>query len=431
MSTQVIITLAGLAFFLLLQTVWLVRFCNLFRRARAPRSTALPTLSPVNSAQASAEPKTPKVAVILSLRGPDPYLGDCVRGLLQQNYSRYDVRIVVDSREDMAWDIVHQVIEDSGATHVRVRVLESRLTTCSLKSSALVQEISNLDESYDVIAFLDADVIPHSSWLADLVAPFADPKIGATTGFRWYMPPAGANYGTLVRYLWNMAAIVQMYVYRMAWGGSLAIKAQAFREADLLQKWTRTLYEDVLTYHALQEVGLKLEFVPAVTMVNRETIDFKSCFRFIRRQMLNVRLYHRAWPAVLSFGVATTVNLMATSTMCTNAILHRDWQTAGWLAAGATLYGAGMCVFWLVLEVVARRVIKDRGEQVTPVRLKSLIAAPVAQAVFFGCLVAAMLRRRIEWRGVTYVLEGTNVRMLEYRPYQPVPAEALDATVSL
>jgi len=422
MSTLVIITLGGLVFFLLVQIAWMVRFCNLFRRARTRQPATASTPS---------DQKTPKVAVILPLRGPDPYLSDCVRGLLQQNYPRYDVRIVVDSREDMAWDIVHQVIEDSGARHARVRVLESRLTTCSLKLSALVQEISNLDESYDVIAFLDADVIPYSNWLADLVAPFADPKIGATTGFRWYMPSAGANPGTLVRYLWNIGAVVQMYVYRMAWGGSLAIKAQAFREADLLQKWTRTLYEDVLTYHALQEVGLKLQFVPAVMMVNRETIDFASCFRFIRRQMLNVRLYHRAWPAVLSFGIATTVNLMATSMLCTNAILHRDWLTAGWIAAGATLYGAGMCTFWYILEVLARRVVRERGEQVTPVRLRSFIAAPLAQAVFFGCLVAAMARRRIEWRGVTYVLEGANVRMLEYRPYRPIPAEVLDASVSL
>ncbi|HEY2249633.1 MAG TPA: glycosyltransferase family 2 protein [Planctomycetaceae bacterium] len=428
MSTYVTITLGGLVFFFLLQCVWLARFWNLFRRAWPRRSNSL---SPVKSTQTGIEQKSPKVAVILSLRGADPYLGDCVRGLLQQNYSRYDVRIVVDSREDMAWDIVHQVIEDSGATHVRVRVLESRLTTCSLKSSALVQEISNLDDSYDVIAFLDADVIPYSNWLADLVAPFADPQIGATTGFRWYMPPTSANYGTFVRYFWNVGAIVQMYVYRIAWGGSLAIKAQAFREADLLQKWTRTLYEDVLTYHALQEVGLKLEFVPAVTMVNRETIDFTSCCRFIRRQMLNVRLYHRAWPAVLSFGVATTVNLVATSSLCTNAVLHGDWYTAGWIATFATLYGCGMCTFWYILEILARRVIQDRGEPVTPVRLRSFLAAPLAQAVFFGCLVAAMARRRIEWRGVTYVLEGTNVRMLEYRPYQAAPAEVLDATVSL
>ena len=74
-----------------------------------------------------------------------------------------------------------------------------------------------------MVALLDADTIPHRTWLRELVAPLADPRVGAATGNRWYMP-AEAGWAGLVRYLWNAAAVVQMYCYGIAWGGTLALK---------------------------------------------------------------------------------------------------------------------------------------------------------------------------------------------------------------
>ena len=56
--------------------------------------------------------------------------------------------------------------------------------------------------------------------------------MGVASGNRWYMP-AEATAGSLVRYLWNAAAVVQMYWYGIAWGGSLAFKTKLLREAGL------------------------------------------------------------------------------------------------------------------------------------------------------------------------------------------------------
>jgi hypothetical protein len=40
-----------------------------------------------------------------------------------------------------------------------------------------------------IIAFLDADSVPAADWLASLLAPLADPDVGAATGIRWFVPP--------------------------------------------------------------------------------------------------------------------------------------------------------------------------------------------------------------------------------------------------
>jgi cellulose synthase/poly-beta-1,6-N-acetylglucosamine synthase-like glycosyltransferase len=176
----------------LLQFFWSRRFAELFQPAHT------------ESQHAEA---SPKAVVLLSLRGADPFLGDCIRGLLNQTYTNFDARIIVDSREDQAWNVVQDLLREYDTdSSVSIEVIEKRHGTCTLKLSALIQAIESLDDSYDVVAFLDADVCPHPEWLADLVAPFADPVVGATTGLRYYQA-AYSNAGTLVRYLWNLAAL--------------------------------------------------------------------------------------------------------------------------------------------------------------------------------------------------------------------------------
>src|SRR5205807_1146701 len=142
----------------------------------------------------------PSVTVILPLRGADPSLARCLHGLLHQDYPRYAVRIVVDSPDDPAWGKVQELLALGYPGHVDVReeVLKHRRPTCSLKVSAQLQAVADLDERTEVAVLLDADSVPAADWLRALVAPLADPSVGACTGVRWYAP-ANADWGGLVR----------------------------------------------------------------------------------------------------------------------------------------------------------------------------------------------------------------------------------------
>ena len=96
-----------------------------------------------------------------------------------------------------------------------------------------------------------ADTIPHRTWLRELAAALADEQVGAATGNRWYMPQQ-PTWGSLVRLFWNAAAIVQMWFYGIAWGGTLAVKTKVFRESDLLERWGNAFCEDTMTFAALK-----------------------------------------------------------------------------------------------------------------------------------------------------------------------------------
>ena len=134
---------------------------------------------------APGEIARPKAAVVLCLRGRDPFLEKCLELLLAQDYPDYQLQVVVDSRQDPAWEVAQALVERYGAERVHIETLDDRRDTCSLKCSSVTQAIERLDGSFQIAALVDADTMPHATWLRDLAAPLADERVAqprATAG---------------------------------------------------------------------------------------------------------------------------------------------------------------------------------------------------------------------------------------------------------
>ena len=379
-------------------------------------------------------PFCPKTAVVLCLRGPDPYLKATLQALMNLDYPCYDVKIVVDSRQDPAWQVAEETVRECGATNVEIRPLTVRRDTCSLKCSSLLQAIDGQDKSYEVVALLDADTIPHRSWLSELVAPLADPRVGVATGNRWYMP-AQESWGGLIRYLWNAAAVVQMFWYRIPWGGTLAIRTEALRRFDHARHWGRALCEDTMLYGAMWRLGLKVAFVPSLIMVNREGGDVAGIFRWVARQLLTARLYHPRWILVLLHGVNTSLAMLVAAVLGLVAVLAGQWQAAAWAGGGLVAYLAAMPLLLLPMELAVRRIVRARGEPTrwfTPwTAVRAGLGIVVTQVLYTVALTWAVFMRNVTWRGVSYRIGGSwKIRLIDYRPYQAARGDA-GAAVSL
>ena len=398
------------------QALMVARFCwVLLRGARSERQT---------EPSCPKTPYCPKTAVVLCLRGPDPFLPACIEALLKQDYPRYDVRIIVDSPNDPARQLAEESAEKAAGQPPQVEIvpLIDRRDSCSLKCSSVLQAVAGLDESYEVVALLDADTVPHPSWLRDLVAPLADDRVGASTGNRWYMPADG-SFGALVRYAWNAAAVVQMFWYEIPWGGTLALKTETLRRSDLLDRWSRAFCEDTMVYSALRKLGMKVAFVPSLMMVNREACSISNFYHWVRRQLLAARLYHPGWPAVVVHCFGTALLQIVAIGLLLVAVPSADWQTAAWLAAGLACYWVPMMLLMLGMEVCVRRIVRARGEPTSWLAgftsLRFLAAIPLIQTVYPVALLSALLVRTVHWRGVFYRIGGPQqIRLIEYRPYQ-------------
>lgn len=376
----------------------------------------------------------PSAVIILCLRGADPLLHKCLEALLNQNYPNYELQIVIDSYKDPAWEMVHQTVKRQPAKHVKISSLVVPRATCSLKCSSLVQAISGLNSNCEVVALVDADTVVHSNWLRELVSPLANPKVGATTGNRWYLPQ-GRYWGSIVRYIWNVAAVTQMHFYRIPWGGSLAIKTEVFRQTALLSKWEQAFNEDTMLQDILQQQGLRVEFVPSILMINREESDLKSFLGWVKRQLLCSRLYHTAWNAIAIHGILTTVLPSVAVMLLLTTWLNEEWLNSAYFGGGLVIYVVTQILCLTILEYKVRGIVQQKGDTLPLVNLstifKVLLVLPLTQIVYALALTSAMCMRQVEWRGITYQIKGPwDIKLIKYQPYT-YAEKSVDSMVSL
>lgn len=126
--------------------------------------------------------KCPKAMVVMCLRGSDPFLEATLRSIFAQDYPHYVVKLIVDSVHDTAWGIVHRIKEELHASHVTIQPHLKRRAGCSLKCGSQIEALETIDPSIEILAFLDADTVPHATWLRELAAALNQPGVGAATG---------------------------------------------------------------------------------------------------------------------------------------------------------------------------------------------------------------------------------------------------------
>lgn len=365
----------------------------------------------------------PKAAVILCLRGADPFLPHCVRSLLQQNYPEYDLKLIVDSQDDPSYKIVQEAIAEIGATNVQIEILRAVRHNCSLKCSALVQAVSDLDDSYKVVALVDADTIVHPYWLRELVSPLADKKIGVTTGNRWFVP-TGKYWGSLVRYTGNLSSVVQMFLFQVPWGGSLAIKREVLEKIELIDKWGQVFNDDMLLTKILRRHKLKVKFVPTLLITNREEITIVNLLDSLKRLIVSARLYHPNWLAIIGDSVSSILFPTLVVLLIFTSLLDTKWYVAGLLFTCYCIYTVGLLLLMLLMELGIQPIIQHQGQVTTQLSLRTifrmLIAIPLTQWVYGIVMLSSCFgASTIKWRGIIYRIQNSeNIRLLEYRPYQ-------------
>jgi len=291
-----------------------------------------------------------------------------------------------------------------------------------------------LDDSYKVVALVDADNVVHSNWLRELVSPLSDAKVGATTGNRWYVP-TGKYWGSLVRYTGNVSTIVQMFLFQIPWGGTLAVKTEVLRQTELLDKWGQALGEDFMMHDVLKKHGLQVKFVPSLLIVNREEIDLFNLIDCLKRLLLYSRLYHPRWLALVSEAVSSILFPTIVIMLILESLLGAKWEAASLLLGCYGVYTVGLLLIMLVLELEIQRVVRSNDQAIAKLSaatiIKMLIGIPLTQWVYGLAMLSSLWISTVTWRGVSYRIQGPwNVRLIEYRPYQWLD-QPIDSKVSL
>lgn len=385
---------------------------------------------PTNQSASETYLDWPLAAIVLSLRGGDEGLDECLRRLADLDYPRYELHIVLDHETDPSRAIVEQWRRTVTNIPIRVHFLWEISGRAYLKTSAIRQCLKQLlkeESPLGVAVVVDADTQVYRGWLRDMIRPMLGTKVGLVTGNRWYDPTA-PGWGTLARFVYNLNAVAPMYLMRATWAGSLAIRREVFARQYFFDRMWDTSSEELAMQDATRDAGFELEIQPRAILLSRDSIGLVNCFRFIRRQLLWTRLHHREWSAIL-FG--TAIHYLLLLAVCGLAIvagLSDRWLVA--LACSSLIAGVTAAHWCFAVRMHARmsaHIASVQGRNLPPLKGRAAVrlfaSLPVSLVVHTYATLAAAVARFVTWRGIRYqVMPPRGLVLLGYTPLQTRPS---------
>ena len=330
----------------------------------------------------------PFVSVIAPTRGFEPGFAENVRPLMQQDYPAYEVLFVFDDPQDPSLQLVKSL-------NART-VISGPAKNSGQKVHNLIAAVDEIDPRCEVIVFVDTDARPNTDWLRQLVAPLADETVGASTGYRWFVPERG-GLASRLRSVWNASiasALGENREKNFCWGGSTAIRRATFERLNVVGHWTGTVSDDFTMTRVLKEAKLPIHFTPNCLVPSVGDCDFRELLEFTTRQIKITRVYapHLWLPLMLGSGLFCIVFFGGLG------LLIFDRRVAVVLTILFLLGAAKSFIRWRAIN----------GSKLDRDLWAHVFLWPFASLLYFYNTIVAGFSRRIKWRGITYELKSTS-----------------------
>lgn len=352
---------------------------------------------------------TPFASIIAPCRGLDQGLRANIAALFDQQYPAYEIIFVSDRPDDAALAVIEEVRRESepGSKAVARVCIAGEASASGQKVHNLLAAVRVADPSSELFVFVDTDARPGVDWLAALVAPLADASVGATTGYRWFIPVMG-GFASRLRAVWNASiasALGASSDKNFCWGGSTAIRRAAFERLDMMKEWRGTLSDDFALTRTLRRAGLPIYFVPRCLTASHEDCGFRELLEFTTRQMKITRVYapHLWKAALLGSLLFTLVFFGGIALVVTRAALGLSFIMP--LALLSVIYLLGVWKAHLRLRAV-RLPLAPHLAGLRRDAPAQLLLWPLATALYLHNTLAATFSRRIAWRGIAYELKS-------------------------
>ncbi|MEZ6064247.1 MAG: hypothetical protein R3B90_00730 [Planctomycetaceae bacterium] len=231
----------------------------------------------------------------------------------------------------------------------------------------------------------------------------------------------------MLRFFWGAGALPLMSLFRISWGGTMAVRRDLFQEEELRNRIRHAFSEDTTIGQFAKERGELIRFEPSLVIVNREDIRLAGMFQFDKRQLLAVKMQHSSWPAFFLHGVLNIVGGLYPVLRCFDRV---HWvadllYVLFFLAVWWTNLGAGLAI---------RRIISRRNEKLGDWDLNRVmwgaIAALSLPLVHGAALIAAAFARTVLWRGVLYKLHGQTPLLVQRDLWEERPPQIRDTVES-
>ena len=359
----------------------------------------------------------PVAALICPCKGNEPGLEENLAAFTRFEYANYEIYFSLATSLDPALKIIERV-KASSERPVHI-VIAGPPEDCGEKVHNLRRAVESVPDNFEVLVFTDSDVRLQHNWLAKLVAPLQDPRIGATTAYRWMIPSGEIGKGGLASAFasaWNaaIATLLGRPQETFCWGGGTAIRRKTFDEVNVTEEWKGAVSDDFAMTYALEQAGKPVLFRPECLAATIHPWTGSSLLEFTNRQMLITRVYSpRRWilGAIAHGGYALTV-IYAAIVILATMIGGDPWFQLALLALVipilAMLKGA-------VRTIAASELLPEWKAALQKWAWVWIALAPFVSFLFAWNFIASLASRKVRWRGIHYELVSPNqTRILKH-----------------
>ena len=332
----------------------------------------------------------PPATVIVPVKGSDEGLRENLAALASLDYPDYELIVVARNAADIPPGVLPAPVKivlahgDDETTGEKVQNLKAAVRAARRRS--------------DVFVFADSDGRPERGWLRALVAPLAEPGVGASTGFRWFTPEP-PTFWSLLRGVWDAVATGALGPGDNAftWGGATAILKDTFFEAGIFAYWKNTVSDDYALAAAVHAAGLTIAYAPGALTPSYDRTTAYEFFGWIRRQMTITRIYRpRLWWPALAAHVIYCGGMAASIGASIRGNRLAEWALLAQLSPGM-LKG-------LNRAVLAKAALPGHEAWFRRHHWVHAIWVPLATWIWLIALLSSAAGSSIEWRGYRYDL---------------------------
>jgi len=354
----------------------------------------------------------PFASIIAPCKGIDTGFAENIAALFRQKYPAYEIIFVVESESDPAVaELVRQTElhhENKESHCVRVTLVQAgQSKDCGQKVHGLIKGLERVSAESEVFVFVDSDARPHENWLRYLVAPLgSDKEIGATTGYRWFLPEKG-GLASIFLSVWNgsIATTQGSHKRNFAWGGSMALTRTTFEELKIKDAWAGTVSDDYMVTSTVKNSGKYIKYVPQCLIASYDDSAFGRLLEFTTRQMIITRVYSPGiWKLAWFSNTLFNITFYFGIALVIRGILHGESVISPASLLGL-IYLLGAWKGWLRYRAI-RLLLNRYSQQLDRIAWAYVLLPPFMSLLWIYNMIASAMTRRITWRGIMYDLRS-------------------------
>lgn len=348
----------------------------------------------------------PVAAVICPCKGNEPGLDENIASLTRFEYANYEIYFSLATSLDPALKIIERVKATSQRpVHI---VIAGPPEDCGEKVYNLRRAVEAIPDKFEVLVFTDSDVRLPRGWLAKLVAPLQDPRIGATTAYRWFVPSGkfgAGGFASALASAWN-AAIATMLgrpKENFCWGGGTAIRRKTFDDAQVLDGWKGAVSDDFVLTHSLELARKPVVFCPECLAVTLHPWTGADLLEFTNRQILITRVYSpRRWMIGALAHLGYSLTLLFAGIIILSEMMGGDpWVQLALVALAIPLLAA---MKGAIRSLAVSELLPEWSGKLQEWNWVYSVFAPIVPFLFSWNFIMSLVTRRIRWRGIRYEL---------------------------